>query len=164
MSTPKVIAAILASPLTSLAARILMTCLFWAEFLNHIRDLPGLHAYVVALGVRPFWLVVGLSLFVQAVGSALVIVDRMAWLGAGMLAVFTLLTVPLAHHFWDMTGPMAVVERLFSEEHLSVIGGLIAVCVASQAQAQLRAQAQMQAQRDAEPATAAIRPLRRAAN
>jgi transmembrane protein len=146
MSTPKVIAATLASPLTSLAARILATCLFWAEFLNHIQDLPGLHAYVVALG------------------SVLIIVDRMAWLGAGMLAVFTLLTVPLAHHFWDMTGTMAVIERLFSEEHMSVIGGLIAVCVASHAQAQLQAQAQMQPQRNAEPVTAAIRPPRRAAS
>jgi transmembrane protein len=133
MTQPKAISAILASPLTSLLSRILATCLFWSEFLNHVHDLPGLHAYVVALGVRPFWLVMGLSLFVQAVGSALVIVDRMTWLGAGMLGVFTLLTVPLAHHFWDMTGPMAVVERLFSEEHVSVIGGLIAVCVASQA-------------------------------
>jgi transmembrane protein len=146
MTTPKAIAAILDSPLTTLVSRILATCLFWAEFLNHMHDLPGLQAYVVALGIRPFWLVMGLSLFVQAVGSALVIADRMAWLGAGMLAVFTLLTVPLAHHFWDMTGPMAVVERLFAEEHLSVIGGLIAVCVASRAQAQAR--------RNAEPARA----------
>ncbi|HEY1930147.1 MAG TPA: DoxX family protein [Caulobacteraceae bacterium] len=133
MTQPKAIAAILASPLTSLLSRILATCLFWAEFLNHVHDLAGLHAYVVGLGIRPFWLVMGLSLFVQAVGSTLVIADRMTWLGAGMLCAFTLLTVPIAHHFWDMTGPMAVVERLFSEEHLSVIGGLIAVCVASHA-------------------------------
>jgi transmembrane protein len=133
MIQPKAVAAILASPLTSLLSRILATCLFWSEFLNHMHDLPGLHAYVVGLGMRPAWLVMGLSLFVQVVGSALVIADRMAWLGAGALGVFTLLTVPLAHHFWDMTGPMAVVERLFSEEHLSVIGGLMAVCVASQA-------------------------------
>jgi len=138
MMTPKAVAAILDSPLTSLVARILATCLFWAEFLNHIHDLPGLQAYVAALGIRPFWLVMGLSLFVQAVGSVMVIADRMAWLGAGMLAVFTLMTVPIAHHFWDMTGPMAAVERLFSEEHISVIGGLIAVCVASRAQATRR--------------------------
>ena len=138
MTTPKAIAAILDSPLTSLVSRILVTCLFWAEFLNHMHDLPGLQAYVAALGIRPFWLVMGLSLFVQAVGSVMVIADRMAWLGAGMLAVFTLLTVPLAHHFWDMTGPMAVIERLFAEEHMSVIGGLIAVCVASRAQARAR--------------------------
>ena len=88
MTRPKAIAAILATPLTSLLSRILATSLFWAEFLNHMHDLPGLHAYVVGLGVRPFGLVMGLSLFVQAVGSALVIADRMAWLGAGMLGVW----------------------------------------------------------------------------
>jgi transmembrane protein len=148
MTTPKPIAAILASPLTSLASRILATCLFWTEFLNHVHDLPGLQAYVEAFGIRPFWLVMGLSLFVQAVGSALVIADRMVWLGAGMLALFTLLTIPIAHDFWNMTGPMAVIERLFSEEHLSVIGGLMAVCVASEA----RAQAKMQRDKDARAA------------
>ena len=140
ITTPKTVAAILDSPLTSLASRILATSLFWMEFLNHMSDLHGLYAYVAALGFQPFWLIMGLSLFVQAVGSALVIADRMAWLGAGMLAVFTLLTVPIAHHFWDMTGAMATIERLFSEEHLSVIGGLIAVCVASRAQARRRAE------------------------
>ncbi len=147
--TPKPIAAILASPLTSLASRILATCLFWAEFLNHIDDLAGLHAYVVDLGIQPYWLIMGLSLFVQGVGSALVIANRMVWLGAGMLSVFTVLTIPLAHNFWDMTGTMAIVERLFSEEHLSVIGGLIAVCIASQTQTQPKPQ------RETEPAIAA---------
>ena len=113
-----------------------------------MHDLAGLQAYVEGLGIRPFWLIMGLSLFVQAIGSVLVIADRMAWLGAGMLAVFTLLTVPLSHHFWDMTGTMAEIERLFSEEHLSVIGGLIAVCIASNAKAQAKRP------RGSEPATA----------
>jgi transmembrane protein len=157
MTQPKAIAAILASPLTSLLSRILATCLFWAEFLNHMHDLPALHAYVAGLGVRPVWLVMGLSLFVQAVGSALVIADRLTWLGAGILGVFTLLTVPIAHHFWDMSGPMAEVGRLFCEEHLSVIGGLIAVCVASQAQARVRSQARRDAEQRWPPAPSAAR-------
>jgi len=68
----------------------------------------------------------------------MVIANRMAWLGAGMLGAFTVLTVPLVHHFWSMTGSAAQVELMFSEEHVSVIGGLIAVCVASHAQAARR--------------------------
>ena len=34
---------------------------------------------------------------VQIVGSALIIWGRAAWLGAGMLGIFTALTIPIAH-------------------------------------------------------------------
>jgi transmembrane protein len=42
-----------------------------------------------------------------------------------MLSLFTLATIPLVHHFWTMTGAAAVQARLESEEHITVIGGLI---------------------------------------
>jgi transmembrane protein len=42
-----------------------------------------------------------------------------------MLGLFTLATIPLVHHFWTMTGAAAVQARLESEEHLTVIGGLL---------------------------------------
>lgn len=122
---------VLDSAITSLASRLLVTFLFWCEFLNHIRDLNGLHAYVAMVGLKPIWLVMALSLLVQGVGSLLVVLGRKVWLGAGMLGVFTLLTIPIGHPFWTMTGQMAVIERLFSEEHLSVIGGLMAVSILS---------------------------------
>ncbi|MDB5419602.1 MAG: DoxX family protein [Phenylobacterium sp.] len=48
-----------------------------------------------------------------------------------MLATFTLLTIPLDHDFWNMTGLAATQARLESEEHLTVIGGLIIVSIHS---------------------------------
>jgi transmembrane protein len=66
-----------------------------------------------------------LTILILIIGSALVIDGRLAWLGAGMLGLFTLATIPLAHHFWTMTGQAAVQARLESEEHITVIGGLI---------------------------------------
>ena len=94
--TPKYIAAILDASLTAFIARLLLTFLFWVEFANHISDLSGISRYVVGLGIRPYWLVLGLSLFVQFVGSALIICNRHVWLGAGMLGAFTVLTIPIA--------------------------------------------------------------------
>jgi hypothetical protein len=35
------------------------------------------------------------------------------------------------HHFWTMTGGEAISARLESEEHLTVIGGLVIVSILS---------------------------------
>ncbi|MEK1930980.1 MAG: DoxX family protein, partial [Pararhizobium sp.] len=61
--------------------------------------------------------------------SALVISGRYVWLGAGALGVFTALTIPVAHAFWEMTGETAFFEMLFAIEHISVIGGLMTVAI-----------------------------------
>jgi transmembrane protein len=76
-------------------------------------------------GLEPAGLMAALTIALLLVGSALVIDGRLAWLGAAMLGLFTLATIPLVHHFWTMTGDAAVQARLESEEHVTVIGGLI---------------------------------------
>ena len=52
-------------------------------------------------------------------------------LGAGALAIFTALTIPLVHHFWTMQGPEAMVHFFFVAEHVSLIGGLMLVAILS---------------------------------
>ena len=76
-------------------------------------------------------LIAALTIAVQLIGSALVIQGRFAWFGAGMLAVFTLATIPLVHDWWNMDGLAAVQAKLESEEHLTVIGGLIGLTALS---------------------------------
>jgi transmembrane protein len=68
-------------------------------------------------------------IFVQLAASALAISGRYAWLGAGALGVFTVLTIPIAHAFWSMTGETAFFEMLVAIEHLSLIGGLMLVAI-----------------------------------
>ncbi len=63
----------------------------------------------------------------QIGGSLLVILNRYAWLGAGALAVFTALTIPIAHNFWAMEEPMKTLEFYVVMEHITVIGGLMVV-------------------------------------
>ena len=57
---------------------------------------------------------------------------RLAWLGAGALAVFTLLTIPVAHRFWELQGDIAFMEKMFVFEHISVVGGLILAGIAAE--------------------------------
>jgi transmembrane protein len=61
----------------------------------------------------------------------LIIFNRWTWLGAGALAVFTALTIPLAHNFWAMEEPLRTMEFYVVMEHITVIGALMVVACAS---------------------------------
>ena len=54
-----------------------------------------------------------------------------SWLGAGALAVFTLLTIPLVHHFWSMPEPKATQAFHTATEHITVVGALMLVAILS---------------------------------
>ncbi len=61
----------------------------------------------------------------QMGGSAAIILNRLAWLGAAALSVFLILTIPIAHAFWSMPEPQSRFEFLVVLEHISLIGGLM---------------------------------------
>lgn len=65
------------------------------------------------------------TICVQLIASALIILNRWTWLGAGMLIVFTLLTIPIAHNFWTMPEPFRTIEFHVVMEHITVVGGLL---------------------------------------
>lgn len=129
--TPRFVAGILRSAWLWHLARVLVTFMYWYAALGFIMDFSGAQAAMGLTGIQPPWLIAVLTIAVQLTGSVLIILDRATWLGAGMLAVFTLLTIPLVHHFWNMTGLEAMQAMLESEEHLTVVGGLIMVSILS---------------------------------
>jgi transmembrane protein len=105
--------------------RVAITFMFWFAGIGFLLNFPEAVGMMRGYGLEPAGLIAGLMIFVLLAGSALVIEGRLVWLGAGMLGVFTLSTIPTIHHFWTMTGAAAVENRLESEEHLTVIGGLV---------------------------------------
>ena len=129
--TPRPIALILESNITWIIARVLVTFMFWWEGLNFLTHFSDVAAGINVLGTNPVWIGPALTIALLLVGSILVLLNRYLWLGAGMLATFTALTILLVHQFWNMTGPAAIQNRLESEEHLAVIGGLIALSIIS---------------------------------
>jgi transmembrane protein len=72
-----------------------------------------------------------LTIVTQLGGSLLIILNRWTWLGAGALAVFTVLTIPLVHHFWSLPEPDATKAFHTATEHISVIGALMLVSILS---------------------------------
>jgi transmembrane protein len=128
---PTLIARVLDCSYVALLARIVLTFPFWASGLSKLIDFSGGVAEMAHFGLQPAALFNVAVIVTQLAGSALIITNRYVWLGAGALAVFTVLTIPIAHDFWNQTGPAAVTHLHFASEHLSVIAGLILVTILS---------------------------------
>ena len=128
---PRWVAAILDSPAAALAGRVLLTFMFWSSGIMKIVDWNGGLGDMAHFHLNPPAAFNLATLVVQLVGSALVISGRYVWLGAGMLGVFTALTIPIAHPFWTMTGHAATGEMYTAVEHVSIIGALILVAILS---------------------------------
>lgn len=110
-----------------LLARLVLTSMFWLSGIAKLADFNGGVAEMAHFGLEPPILFNIATAVVQLVGSALIIANRWTWLGAGMLAVFTALTIPIAHNFWTMEEPMRTVEFYVVMEHITVIGALMVV-------------------------------------
>lgn len=123
---------VLRSPVTALLARIVLTFPFWASGLAKLFDFTGTVNEMAFFGLQPPAAYGAAVIFVQLVGSALIILDRLTWLGAGALGLFTAMTIPLVHHFWSMTEePAKTIAFHTAMEHIGMIGGLLVVAVLS---------------------------------
>lgn len=127
--TPALIGALLESRGLFLLARILLCVPFFLSGIAKIADFPAAVAEMAHFGLHPPAAFAVATIITQLLGSALVIHGRHAWLGAGAMAVFTVLTIPIAHDFWNMEGMQAMMEMFFVIEHIAVIGGMMLVSI-----------------------------------
>ena len=127
--TPTLISGILLSPITAFVARLLLVFMFLGSAISKVTDFAGAEAEMAHFGLNPPWLFAVGTILTQLIGGVLILLNRATWLGAGALGIFTLLTIPIAHHFWRMEGPMAQFEFYVAVEHLSVLGGMLLVAI-----------------------------------
>jgi transmembrane protein len=112
-------------------ARVILTFAFWGSGLAKLIDFKGGVAEMAMFNLPYPELINILTIIVQLGGSLLIIINRWTWLGAGALAVFTLLTIPLVHHFWSLPEPKATAAFHTATEHITVIGALMLVSILS---------------------------------
>jgi len=67
----------------------------------------------------------GATVFTQLVGGFLVATGFFAWLGALLLAGFTVAATVIGHRFWLRRGAEFRHELTTSLEHLAIVGGLL---------------------------------------
>ncbi len=135
---PPVIGSILNSAVVETLARILLTLPFWGSGLAKLLDFSGGMAEMAMFGLNPPALFNTLVLVTQLGGSALIILNRWTWLGAGALGVFTALTIPIVHHFWAMDGDRAIHAFHTATEHVGMIGALVIVSILAHRQQRAR--------------------------
>ena len=131
---PSLVACLLDKSWFAVLARVVLTFMFWGSGLAKLIDFQAGVAemamfnlpYPVAMNV--------LTIITQIGGSLLIIFNRWTWLGAGALAVFTALTIPLVHHFWSLPEPRATIAFHTATEHVTVIGALMIVSILSRRQ------------------------------
>ena len=134
-----VIQELLRSRVYFVLATLLLTYIFWWSGVNKVWDFSAAKREMAHFGLEPQTLFAVLTITVQLLGSWLIIsASRLAWLGALMLSVLTLSTIPLAHRFWEMQGLEAFLEQALVQDHISVIGGLAVAAALAHAYRQAR--------------------------
>jgi transmembrane protein len=124
---PNPISALTGSTWFGYLARTILTFMFWASGLSKLIDFNAGVAEMAHFGLEPAVAFNIATIVTQLGGSILIILNRWTWLGAGALAVFTALTIPLVHHFWTMEEPFKSIEFYVVMEHITVIGALMVV-------------------------------------
>jgi len=119
----------LCQPAVEAIARILLTFPFWGSGLAKLIDFQGGVAEMAMFGLNPPAAFNIAVIITQLGGSALIILNRWTWLGAGALGVFTALTIPLVHHFWSLEGERGIVAFHTATEHVGMIGALVVVSI-----------------------------------
>jgi transmembrane protein len=112
-------------------ARIILTFAFWGSGLAKLINFQEGVAEMAMFNLPNPTLMNILTIITQLGGSLLIIFNRWTWLGAGALAVFTLLTIPLVHKFWALPAPDSIKAFHTATEHVTVIGGLMIVSILS---------------------------------
>jgi transmembrane protein len=86
-------------------------------------DFTGATEEVAGLGLRPGAPFAAAVVLTQLGGSVLFLTRRFCWLGAGILAGFTILATLLAHPFWTFEGPDRGRQTATFFEHVAIVGG-----------------------------------------
>jgi uncharacterized membrane protein YphA (DoxX/SURF4 family) len=128
---PRWVRAILSWPWLLPISRIALVSAFLIGGTQKLIDFPAAVAEQAHFGLQPAWLWATAAIMVELSGSALVIVGRWVWLGAGGLGVLTAVAMLTANDFWAKTDHdrFMAVNAFF--EHLGLIAGLVLVAILS---------------------------------
>ena len=120
---PRPIAQLLALPALDYVARLALASPFLISGVVKLFDFQGAIGEVGGLGLRPAGVMAAAVVVTQLGGSALFLTRHYCWLGAGILAGFTVLATLLAHPFWAFEGPERGHQTATFFEHVAIVGG-----------------------------------------
>lgn len=127
--TPSLITRLLDNSITLLVARVWVALPFLLGGFSKLFDWRGGEQEMLHVGLHPAWAFNLASLLTELIGSGLIILNRKVWLGAGALAVFTVIATLLAHRFWELNGEARTMQMNSFFEHWTICAAFILVTV-----------------------------------
>ncbi|WP_109468855.1 DoxX family protein [Albibacillus kandeliae] len=112
--------------------KVVLTSFFWLAGLFGVFNFGVIKQEMIDAKLPQPAFFASATILCQLGGALLLITDfqDLAWLGAGALAVFTLLCIPIGHPFWKYEGEKGMHEFQIALEHVAMVGGLmIAVAI-----------------------------------
>jgi uncharacterized membrane protein YphA (DoxX/SURF4 family) len=123
IAVPRPIDRMLAVPGIETLGRLALASPFLISGVMKLIDFPGAMNEVAAMGLGPAGPFAVAVIITQLGGSVLFLTRRYCWLGAGLLAGFTVVATLLAHPFWAFTGPERCTQTATFFEHVAIVGG-----------------------------------------
>ena len=110
---------------TWLVARIGLTSAYILGGLTKLLDFQSAVAEQQHFGLNPGWLWAAVTILVELGGSALIVMGRWVWFGAGGLGVLTVVATYVANNFWTMQGHARFIALNGFFEHIGLIAGFV---------------------------------------
>ena len=109
-------------------AGLLLLCSAYLQGgINKLTDFGGAVAEMQHFGVSPAAPMAAAVIGGEIGASLLILTGVYRWLGAGYLAVFTLMATFMANRFWEMAGPERFAAANGFFEHLGLTGAFLLV-------------------------------------
>jgi putative oxidoreductase len=112
-----------------LVARILLMVLFVMFGWSKLTGFAGTVAYMTSSGAPVPELSAVIAVVMELVVGVALLVGFFTRPLALLLAVYTLGTAIIGHHYWNMTGAMQYDNMIHFYKNISIIGGLLLLCV-----------------------------------
>jgi putative oxidoreductase len=112
-----------------LVARLLLTALFLIFGRRKLRDFSGTVSQLVQLGVPTPVLAAATATFMEVAVAFAVAVGAFTRPAALLLLLYTLGTALIGHRYWTMKGAERVDSMDGFYKNLSIMGGLLLLCI-----------------------------------
>ncbi|MGF6933298.1 putative oxidoreductase [Paraburkholderia sp. UCT70] len=112
-----------------LVARILLMVLFVMFGWSKLTGFAGTVAYMTSTGAPVPALSAVIAVVMELVVGVALLVGFFTRPLALLLAVYTLGTAIIGHHYWNMTGAMQYDNMIHFYKNIGIIGGLLLLCV-----------------------------------
>jgi uncharacterized membrane protein YphA (DoxX/SURF4 family) len=124
-SSPAWIRSLLAQPWVAPLVRLALVSAYLIGGVNKALNFDSAIAEQAHFGLHPPAVWAALAVAVEIVGSLCVVFRRYTWLGAGGLAVLTIVAMVVANDFWNQTGTARFMALNSFFEHVGLIAALV---------------------------------------